>query len=333
MSNLLIDRQQNFVLNSKILSIDSDDRDITKWPNPANFEIRCPQSFNNVESIRLMNVNTPNNFYNISNYLQNNKLLIRDNTSRALAVAAGAASIPDDTLHIIDISDGKYNIEELMLALNTQTSNYSIDISFTYNNISNKINVTHNSFKKYILDFTVNLSYNSSYFYDNNNNTHSMGCTINIYEQHSNWGLGYMLGFNKQKYNVNNLLEPPNQINLNLNNFIYLEIDKLNRADEIKPFLTNNRSNENNGIVNSFFAKIPIIMSEYNQNLTNKDNYVNNLCFFQPPIDNLSKLKFKFRYHNGLLIDLNNHNISLTLEINQINNELKNYNVRQPFLN
>ena len=71
MSNLLIDRQQNFVLNSKILSIDSDDRDITKWPNPANFEIRCPQSFNNVESIRLMNVNTPNNFYNISNYLQN----------------------------------------------------------------------------------------------------------------------------------------------------------------------------------------------------------------------------------------------------------------------
>ena len=33
-----------------------------------------------------------------------------------------------------------------------------------------------------------------------------------------------------------------------------------------------------------------------------------------------------------MLVDLQNNNISLTFEINQIRNEMKDYNVRTPFL-
>ena len=57
----------------------------------------------------------------------------------------------------------------------------------------------------------------------------------------------------------------------------------------------------------------------------------NNLSYFQPPIEKLSKLRIKIRYHNGMLVDLQNFNISMVFEINQIRNEMKDYNVRKPF--
>ena len=51
------------------------------------------------------------------------------------------------------------------------------------------------------------------------------------------------------------------------------------------------------------------------------------VCF-----DEISKLNIKLSYHNVMMIDLQNNTISLTFEINQIRNEMKDYNVRKPFL-
>ena len=77
MNHQLIDRLQNFTLDRKLLSIDSNDRDINKWPNPYEFEVSCPQSYTNVESIRLISIQTPNVFYNI--LLNNYKMLYKMN--------------------------------------------------------------------------------------------------------------------------------------------------------------------------------------------------------------------------------------------------------------
>ena len=71
--------------------------------------------------------------------------------------------------------------------------------------------------------------------------------------------------------------------------------------------------------------------SSDNQNLSVKDFFIESYTFFQPPLEKLSKIKIKLRYHNGMIIDLHNHNVSLTLEINQIRNELKDYKVRTPY--
>ncbi len=346
MEQFLIERLQNFTLDRKILSIDTNDRDKSRWPNANEFEVSLPQSYTNVESVRLLNIQIPNKLYNISEHLQNNKMIIQSGSEKLL----------------ITLDDGYYNNSNICEAIQNKVklgfgSNWEHDNAFNvdFNNVTQKPHFTSDS-----KDFSF-IFHDASIFYNTSSNSL---CNNNVYEQHSNWGLGYNLGFdNKQPveshlvsdnsnsdiffyYNSNNLLPtdtsngrvivPPKQAELNHNQFIYLEIDKYNTSDEIKPFINDKHNNTNSGLVNSYFAKIPIKYKSYdensiNQSLSCKDEFMDSFSYFQPPIEKISKFKFKFRYHNGLLVDLANFNISFTLEINQIRNEMKNYNVRTPF--
>ena len=324
MAHQLIERKQNFTLDRKVLSVDTNDRDINKWPNPCEFEVSCPQSYNNIESIRLLNIQTPNKFYNISEYLQNNKFFIKIGTKDK---------------EIITLDDGDYTILNLVSSLNNATN-----ITVKYNEVNNKIYFGYT--ESFIIEFnSLDLSYNKNckdlnYHYNN------------IYKQHSKWGLGAILGFNKDTIsskdesnkikfqyessnwltNGTNIIEPLKAVDLDEYQNIYIEVDKLNKSDEIKPYVVDKINNTNSGIMNSFFAKVPIIKNEQNQSINTKDFCIEGVSYFQPPLENINKLKIKIRYHNGLLVDLQNYNISMTFEINQIRNEIKDYNVRTPYL-
>lgn len=325
MTHQLIERKQNFTLDRKILSVDTNDRDINKWPNPCEFEVSCPQSYNNIESIRLLNIQTPNKFYNISEYLQNNKLKVKLGSSEKIIV----------------LEDGYYTIENLVNSLNNDLSVNPINIKVKYNEVNNKIYFGHASNQFSLIFNSQDLVYNNCYNSNYNN----------IYKQHSKWGLGAILGFNKeivtsstqttkQKFQHestnwspgHHIIEPPKALDLDEYQNIYIEIDKLNKSDEIKPYVVDKINNTNSGIMNSFFAKVPIFKNEQNQSINAKDFCIEGVSYFQPPLEKISKLKFKIRYHNGLLVDLQNYNISMTFEINQIRNEIKDYNVRTPYL-
>lgn len=324
MNHQLIDRLQNFTLDRKILSIDSNDRDINKWPNPYEFEVSCPQNYTNVESIRLISIQTPNVFYNISEQLQNNKLIVNYN-------AAGNTTII--------LEDGLYTSEQLQNALQNEFAVVDSGFKVIYNEVNKKMYFGHSA-NNFLLIFDKSITYNNDCLKQSYNN---------IYNQHSKWGLGAMLGFDKKTYNSTNglnkfqyastawitsntnIIASPKILDLDENQYIFVEIDKLNSCDEIKPYLVNNHSNANSGIVNSFFAKVPIIKSYQNQSLNSKDCYLEGVSYYQPPIEKLSKIKIKCRHHNGMYFDLQNYNISLTLEINQIRSEMKDYNVRTPF--
>ena len=154
----------------------------------------------------------------------------------------------------------------------------------------------------------------------NNEQTHNE----NVYFYHNNTSNSDNEGYYIVSDNVVNLLQ---------NQYIYMDIEKYNSCDEIIPF-KNNQNDNNNGLVNSFFAKIPINYHIKKNDLKiNQSFYKNNdyISYYQPPIEKISKLKFKFRYHNGILVDFKNQNIFFSLEINLIRNELTNYNVRLPF--
>jgi hypothetical protein len=275
----------------------------------------------------------PNYLYNICEHLQNNKFRI---------------SI-DNNLILIVVPDGIYNPTKLattlqnLVHLEFYSSNQDIinEFSVVYNEVNNKFYFQHehDSFKLYFN------------YYDYSN------CEYNCFDQHSKWGLGYLLGFDKLEYdsqlitdvetifynnfnseefdqmNEKQTIVSPKNVDLEYNQNIYFEIDKLNQSDEIKPFLNNKLTNSNNGRLNSYFAKVPLIKSNFNQILVSKDFFLESVSYFQPLLDKLSKIKIKLRYHNGLLLDLKNYNInfSITLEINQIMNGLKNYDVRTPF--
>ena len=306
----LIKTSHNFVLDRKVLFIDSNDRDIERWPSASEFEINCPQNYNNVESLRLASIILPNFFYNISEQLQTNKIHID---------LSGIVQSP------IILEDGYYNYIQLKNAL--QQKLILIDISFdvSYNDINRKFTFTHLT-KKFSLRFDKINSYNKC---DKDN------YKTDVYAQHSKWGLGYILGFNKEKYdsslqNTRQTIISPNPSDLEDNKCIYIELEKYNKCDEIKPFLYYNYNNANSGIVNSAFAKIPIYPFQDNKGLVN-DGYFENISYYQPPIDKIAKFKLKFRYHNGMLVDFHNFNVSLSIEINQIRNEMSNYEVRSPY--
>tara|TARA_Y100000389_G_scaffold182124_2_gene198460 strand:+ start:33 stop:983 length:951 start_codon:yes stop_codon:yes gene_type:complete len=313
MTSNLINRLQNYTLNRKIISIESDDREISKWPNSNEFEVAFPQIYNNIESIRLLNINIPNKLYNIASNLENNKMQL-DNSN-------------------IIITDGIYNIQLLTDKLNSIFNYQGLDYSANYYEYIHKIIITSNN--EFTLDFNI----------DSSNN-----CDINSNSKYNKYGLGTILGFNDLSVNskllsnteyselisINDfsyIIVPPNQCNLGENRYIYMEIENFNTCDELIPNLSSNINyfNRNNGKVNSYFAKIPIINNSNNQSLSGKSNYTESLSYYQPPIKKMSKLKFKFRYHNGTLVDFHNYNISFDLEINEIRNEIKNYNVRLPF--
>src|SRR6056300_1317017 len=70
----LIRRQNTYVLDRKLVTIHSDDRDINQWPNSNHFEITVPDDITNVQSLRLVEIQLPNNQYVLSNSQQNTKL-------------------------------------------------------------------------------------------------------------------------------------------------------------------------------------------------------------------------------------------------------------------
>ena len=119
-----------------------------------------------------------------------------------------------------------------------------------------------------------------------------------------------------------------------------MEIEKYNNCDEMieNPQYSSSLSDPNNtcfkntygGKVDSFFSKIITFGNDINDNTKNPiSQSINGMLhnasrIFTPPLQNLRKLKFRFRYHDGRLVNFSNQAINFTLEINSIRNEMRN---------
>ena len=131
----------------------------------------------------------------------------------------------------------------------------------------------------------------------------------------------------------NHHIKSNNSVRFRSSEPIYLEIDKLNTYDELNPFpkASNNLYNNfSNTSINSAFFKIN------SENLDGRhftNNYITDsvLKFFDTPLQRLQNLNIKFRYHDGMLVDLNDQDVNFTLEINELRNEIpRNMNIRTP---
>ena len=195
----------------------------------------------------------------------------------------------------------------------------------------------------------------------------------NVWEQYDNWGLPSYLGFAKEKY-VATGLDPsgcgtgsiylnsigftwptnpwlevdstlgsngvasyviaPFTSNIFGNNIIYMELDKYNNIDEIKPYsrATNNSyCNDYNGRVNSAFAKIPVVSGPPGHIFDSRNGFLQNVSQYNPPIDKIRKLKVTFRYHDGRLVQFKDANFSFTIAFNQLKDEIaRDYEIRVP---
>jgi hypothetical protein len=119
-------------------------------------------------------------------------------------------------------------------------------------------------------------------------------------------------------------------------NCIYLEVNKYNTYDEIYPYSTSTTTtykNDYGGRANSAFAKILVTNTPYSIAFESTNGLLNNMSYFDPPLERIGKLEFKFRYHDGRLVDFQDFPFNFTIEINMLRNEiLKTYNIRAPIL-
>jgi hypothetical protein len=374
----LIPREQTYSINRKLITVHSEDRDISKWPNANHFELQLPQTYTNVETIALVQYSFPTYYYAFSNDSQNTKITF------SLGVSG--------MMYTLTISPGFYTsvqfATELQNKMNLAVSSSYGNFRVFYDEVLQRL-LFGNTTETFTFIYNAPESYDDAPCYAPCISVQPQAqpsATIR-WNQYTNWGLGYNLGFvkcfpsecvnvqdvinsnkmpavpvtsNQSVYYVNSsptttgyvwlpvtgtgyVLVPPNPPSLNGYTDMYMEIDKYNYEDEMQPYsshTTSSRNNDYNGIVNAAFAKIPLqakptqIVSalEYMYGDEPQDTSQGFATFF-PPLDKLSKLKFKFRYHDGTLVNFGGQNFSFIIALYTYRDEIaRSKQLRTPYV-
>ena len=338
----LIPSAQTYFLDRKIISFHSCDRDYKKWPHANHFEITLPESLLNVQSMRLVTISLPSNQYIFSNEYQNTKLSFTvDNQPQIFTI----------TIH-----EGAYTSEELAIEISTQM-NSAVSGLYPLINFVCKYNKVSNTFwfgtnpKPVVppvegIPFTLLFGKKETY-------TDLCPGQVCVWGHYTRWGLPAYLGYQKHSYaataapspfgfsyetpkiwitkgyyvNVYDLSGGRLKIcNLDIlgEDTIYMELERYNTLNEIEPYAENTAgwyNNDYNGKVNSAFAKIPIICTPYAQTFNSKMAFLMNTSYYQPPIERLIKCRFKFRYHDGRLVDFKCLPLNFSIEFNMLKPE------------
>lgn len=371
----LIPRDQSYVLDRKLVTIHSNDRDLKKFPNSNNFEVTLPETITSVDSMRLAEIQLPTKYYNFSDELQNTKIRFKLGPVNAHLSNGMQTLLQNAEPFTLTIPAGFYNPSQLANKLSYLMNKIITD----YLTANGESHVYHH-FKVFndepAMTFWIgnNCDGFTLYFDEKIDYDVELCDQTSAWDRYSEWGMGYFMGFEKERYAyststtalVNSSVSPnvewlnftdshnsptlyyikaPSIYKLMGDRTIYMEVEKYNHIDELVPHSQSTNSlynNDFNGTVNSAFAKIPISISPYSNN-TNivccnnssvsalSSNNIVSSTHFDPPLERIQKLKFRFRNHNGVLINFLNQPFNFTVEFNCLRNEIsRQYSIRIP---
>ena len=297
--------------STRMVTFHTEDRDILKYPYENLFEVNLPSVIKNTMSIELFDITLPTFYYNISEYLQNTKMWFSIpfyfTDPIELTIPSGYYTYSDLSAELTKQLNDVTTLKLFSLGIYILPSTKYTFFSVTYNAVERKFTF-HNSPYTFILWFDKKSIYSNCYF--------------DSWKMLNNWGLGYNLGFYKNVYEA--VLDPTNptlntfivtSINIaeiDIYNTIYLEIDSFNWIDEINPYsisTSNYYNNELNGNVNNSFAKL--ILSNVSKCYVPVKKFKRILPHV---VEKIGRLKFKFRYHNGILVDFNHQQFNFSLK-------------------
>ena len=228
-NNYLIANNKNFTIDRRLVSIHSDDRNITKWPNSNHFEIQLPEAITNIQSMNLADITLPINYYTFSNEYQNTKLIFTVTTSPN-TVPSHVSGLREsgyqppklesltlsDMLYNDKVLDGSYEFEitidegyyapsqlasEIASRMNAAVQKYLRTTAkpvntnkYTYNNFNITYNVVSQKFMfgNLVDSFELKFAYKIPYV--------TKCPQINVWEKNTNWGLPSYLGFDRANY-------------------------------------------------------------------------------------------------------------------------------------
>lgn len=382
---------QEYINVDKFVSIHSEDRDLTKFPNSNEFEIELPEDLLNVVAIKLDQWSFPSN-YNAFSYVNDNITFSFYINNPYNPIINGVSSTKDQDVYTallnnvnnpytFYIGDGYYSEQQMATELtnkfNYVVTNY-ITNYFTAKGWTTSLNdfISSGGYTNFVVVFN-NISSKlwfgnicDSFILINQNYTSSIDASFNLcyvdksqVPDSSVYGLSSYIGLprcNVQSVStfqdpvslgqygaIYNGIQVPRfysgdvvsgdngywllpsstftgsvvywaeatyAVNLIGETNIYMELSGQNCLDETQPYNVSKftlTTNQTNGIVNSALAKIPILSTPLSQWY---DNTSSPYKWYLPPAERIRRLKFRFRYHNGRLVNFGSSNYSFTLK-------------------
>ena len=218
----IIPNSQQYMYEQQFISIHSEDRDITKFPNSSEFTIELPQDYQNVQGVVLSDWTFPSN-YNVFSQIQNNTYLIIKITDPYNPGAFGIYNPYQTAIFeylysqinteiLIPIQEGFYNPEQMAKELTNRMNEVLTQ------NIAKYLSTTNPAFLEQFTGYTefvvVYNSVSQRLWFGNSSskfvlvNDSKTYVTLSVAEgascakrsqlpDYSNWGLPAYLGFTR----------------------------------------------------------------------------------------------------------------------------------------
>jgi len=322
---------------SSILSINSKFRE-SNSKSSTDFIIELNDPYHNVVSIKLASIELINSYYTISEYLRTNKFSV---TFFQYNITTNDISQNSISTEDFTIPDGNYSVTELVTIINNDCfkNNETDPIiipSIRYYRVI-KLVKTNNTGK---LLFVVN---------DSSGNQplagYKWGFDLNFSDKITPnrpafLNLGWILGYRKLKYNffktINNEtyynhiktltldigFNPESTANTIGTRYFLLEVDDFNK-NQSKLFrfnaeLKNNSSEAFTYSVSNILALIPNRCNYYDKSFEDYTDRIFNTKLYFGPVK-ISKLKIRLLDENGVVVNLNNTDLTINIAIETIN--------------
>jgi hypothetical protein len=293
-------------MSTRMVTIHTEDRDVIKYPLENAFEIQLPTVLKNVLSIELFDITLPTFYYNLSDQLQNTKcwfsvpFYFADPVELTLASGSYAPAdvCAELTKQLNAVATAKLFRLGVYVSPLTQYANFSV----TYGSVERRF--TFSNPDQFSLWFDKPSAYDK--------------CAVQCWKMLTHWGLPYNLGFYKSKYDAAPTasaygVTSPQIALLEAYDTIYMEMDAFNWIDEVNPYslaTTDLYNNDFNGSVNNSFAKLILANVSNSYDLHDKFKRV-----LPHVVAKIGRLKFRFRYHNGVLVDFNHQPFNFALKV------------------
>jgi len=220
----LIPNSNEYMIEQRIVSIHSEDRDITKWPSSSNFEIELPDDYVNVSTVKLGTYTFPSNYNTFSlsqsnikmsfiinkpYYPSDNNTYLPDEYNLLYAIYLALYKHINNNF-IVVISEGFYNsnqiAEELTNRFNEVVDHYVYDYLSKNNPDLLPLYKMQGGYKQFVVVYnqvkqTLWFGNKSSMFTLTNDDvacfSYTKECLSQQLDEFYNWGLPAFLGFTR----------------------------------------------------------------------------------------------------------------------------------------